>query len=72
MQRASVILPGNGRGRILGKAGAKIADIRDVSGANVTIEGNVALINGDETALKLATALIHKALKHLEASALVS
>jgi rRNA processing protein Krr1/Pno1 len=69
MPQSKVSLPEGGRSRILGKAGAKIADIRKVSGAQVEVSGNLVIISGTIEEEELAVKLIKKAVKHMTAAA---
>ena len=57
------------RGRLIGKDGKKIKDIKEVSSAEVHISGNEVYISAaKEDSVKLAERLVTKAIKHLEAS----
>ena len=71
MFRKTIALPldSMSRGRLIGKDGRKIKDIKEVSSAEVVISGNDVYISAEkEDAVKLAEMLVIKALKHLDAS----
>jgi DNA-binding CsgD family transcriptional regulator len=65
----TIALPEGGRSRIIGKSGAKIKDIRDVSGATVLVTiNNVNISSQTKEGEAMATSLVEKAILHMTAA----
>ena len=68
----TIFLPEGGRSRIIGKAGAKIEDIRKVSGATVLVSSNMVMISSPTMeGADIASSMVDKAIKHMNAAGAV-
>ena len=68
----TISLPEGGRSRIIGKAGAKIKDIRKVSGATVLVSSNMVMISSPgREGVDIASSMVKKAIEHMNAAAAV-
>ena len=69
----TIALPEGGRSRIIRKSGAKIKDIRDVSGATVLVtNNNVNISSKTKEGEAMATSLVEKAILHMTAAGYLS